>query len=113
MSISHNIGTNAQKFGFCSINAISMSSRGQNGSSTTFNPADIGNSVIDTVTAINAGGRIGSHHFSCTSDGGIKMDIWNATATTFAEEWMTSFEIPVDPLVYAPNTGLSGFLSAI
>ncbi len=86
---------------------------GKNGSSTTFNPADIGNSVIDTVTAINAGGRIGSHHFSCTSDGGIKMDIWNATATTFAEEWMTSFEIPVDPLVYAPNTGLSGFLSAI
>ena len=78
---------------------MSTSEIGQNGSNTTISPADSGNSVIDTVTAMSAGGKIGNHHFSCTGDGGIKMDIWNATATIFEEEWITSLEIPVDPLV--------------
>ena len=89
---------------------MSTSEIGQNGSNTTISPADSGNSVIDTVTAMSAGGKIGNHHFSCTGDGGIKMDIWNATATIFEEEWITSLEIPVDPLpIYAQQaaTGMT------
>ena len=53
---------------------------------TIISPADNGKIAIDTVTAISAGGKIGSHHFSGTSDGGIKMDIWNAVATILEEE---------------------------
>lgn len=91
---------------------MSIFSNGQNGSSDTINPVESGKIVIETVTAINAGGRIGVHQTSCTSDGGIKIDIWYAVATIFAEEWITSLEIPVEPLVYAPNTALSGSTGA-
>ena len=66
---------------------MSIFSNGQNGSSDTINPVESGKIVIETVTAINAGGRIGVHQTSCTSDGGIKIDIWYAVATIFAEEW--------------------------
>ena len=52
-----------------------MSSNGQNGSNITQSPVESGNTVMDTVAAIRAGVRIGSHHFSCTGDGGTKIDI--------------------------------------
>ena len=42
-----------------------MSSNGQNGSNITQSPVESGNTVMDTVAAIRAGGNIGSHHFSC------------------------------------------------
>ena len=91
---------------------ISISLIGQNGSRITFCPTDIGKIVIETVTAIKAGVKTGSHHVSCSSAGGTKIDIWYATATMFDPEWITNFEIPVEPLVYAPNNGLSGFAGA-
>lgn len=92
---------------------MSIFSNGQNGSSDTINPVESGKIVIETVTAINAGGRIGVHQTSCTSDGGIKIDIWYAVATIFAEEWITSLLVCFSELIRRHNqTTIGGGRSA-